>query len=149
MGPTASLQVAVTAALQLAGGWTVVRLSLHVLGACVWVGGQLVLAGLVPTIRGISPDAPGAVARAFGRLTWPAYWLLVLTGLWNYLAVDHAHASTGWNAAFGVKMLCVAVAGVGAFAHTKARSPRARGMFAGVGMLATLAAMVLGVALAG
>jgi len=35
---------------QLADAWTIIRLSLHVLAACVWVGGQLVLAGLVPTV---------------------------------------------------------------------------------------------------
>lgn len=137
------------AALQLANAWTIVRLSLHVLGASVWVGGQLVLAGLVGTIRKISPEAPGKVARAFGRLTWPAYWLLVVTGVWNYAALNHHDTATSWNVAFAVKMACVAVAGIGAYAHTKAASARARGIFAGVGMLATLAAMVLGVALAG
>ncbi len=135
--------------LQLADSWTIVRLSLHVLGACVWVGGQLVLAGLVGTIRGIAPDAPGKVARAFGRLTWPAYWLLIVTGVWNVAALNHSRAAASWNVVFGIKMACVVLAGLGAFAHTRATSPRARGICAGVGMLGTLAAMVLGVAIAG
>ena len=41
------------------------------------------------------------------------------------------------------------VAGVGTFLHTKAKTPQARGIYAGVGTFATLAALVLGVALAG
>jgi len=134
---------------QLANAWTIVRLSLHVLAASVWVGGQLVLAGLVMTLRGISRDAPGKVARAFARLSWPAYWLLIATGVWNYLALDHADATTSWNVVFGVKMGCVIVAGLGAFLHTKATSPRARGVYAGVGTIGTIAALVLGVALVG
>jgi putative copper export protein len=134
--------------VHLADAWTIVRLSLHVLGACVWVGGQLVLAGLVVTLRGISRDAPGKVARAFARFTWPAYGLLIVTGVWNVAAVGSS-ATSDWNAVFGIKMFCVIVAGLGAFLHTKATSPRARGVFAGVGMIATIAALVLGVALSG
>ena len=133
----------------LASGSTIVRLSLHVLGASVWLGGQLVVAGLLPTLRSMSEDAPRKVAAAFGRLSWPAYWLLVITGFWNYAAVHGSTQSTSWNVVFMVKMLCVVVAGVGALAHTRARTPQSRGMFAGVGALATMAAMVLGVALAG
>lgn len=133
---------------QLANAWTIVRLSLHVLGACVWVGGQLVLAGLVVTLRGISYDAPGKVARAFARFTWPAYGLLIVTGVWSVTALGSG-ASSNWNTVFGIKMFCVIVAGLGAFLHTRAASPKAKGVFAGVGMLGTIAAMVLGVALAG
>jgi putative copper export protein len=138
----------VTHHAQLADAWTIVRLSLHVLGACVWVGGQLVLAGLVVTLRGISHDAPGKVARAFARFTWPAYGLLIVTGVWN-VAVTGSHATSSWNTVFGIKMFCVIIAGLGAFLHTRAASPKAKGIFAGVGMLGTIAAMVLGVALAG
>jgi putative copper export protein len=133
---------------QLANVWTIVRLSLHVLGASVWVGGQLVLAGLVVTLRGISHDAPGKVARAFARFTWPAFGLLIVTGVWNVAAVGSG-VSSNWNTVFGIKMFCVIVAGLGAFLHTKAASAKAKGIFAGVGMIGTLAAMVLGVALAG
>jgi len=50
---------------------------------------------------------------------------------------------------FGIKMLCVLVAGVGTFMHTKATSPKSRGIYAGVGALASIAALVLGVAIAG
>ena len=133
----------------LAGALTIVRLTLHVLAATVWVGGQFVVAGLLPTLRGLGDGAPQKVARAFGRLSWPAYWLLVVTGVWNYLAVAHGSATSSWSAVFGIKMVTVLVAGLGTFLHTKASTPRARGIYAGVGTLASVAALVLGVALAG
>ena len=135
--------------LHLASASSVVRLSLHVLAASVWLGGQIVVAGLLPTIRSMGDDAPRKIARAFGRLSWPAFWLLVLTGFWNYAAVHGSTMSSAWNTAFGIKMLCVIIAGVGTFLHTRAPTPRARGIFAGVGTLATVAALVLGIALAG
>ena len=89
------------------------------------------------------------MAQAFGRLSWPAFWVLVLTGFWNYAAVHGNTMSSSWNTAFGIKMLCVVVAGVGTFMHTKATTPRARGIYAGLGTLATMLALILGVALAG
>jgi putative copper export protein len=135
--------------LQLASALSTMRLTLHVLAACIWVGGQFVVLGLLPTIRGFGEDAPRKVAQAFGRLSWPAFWLLVATGVWNYFAIDHSHASQGWNAVFGIKMVCVLAAGVGTYLHTKATSPKNRGMFAGVSALASIAALVLGVAIAG
>ena len=134
---------------QLADSVTIVRLSLHVAAAAVWVGGQFVLAGLVPTIRGFGEDAPRAVARAFGRLSWPAFWLLVITGFWNYAAISASSATSSWNVIFAVKMVCVVVSGVGAYLHTKATNARARGMWAGIGALGSIAALVLGVAIAG
>ena len=38
---------------------TTIRIFLHVLGATVWVGGQLTLAGLVPGLRRVSPRLRG------------------------------------------------------------------------------------------
>ena len=139
----------VLATAQLASASTLVRLSLHVLAASVWVGGQIVLAGLLPTLRSLGSDAPRKVAQAFGRLSWPAFWLLILTGFWNYAAVHGSTQSSSWNVAFGIKMIMVVAAGVGAFLHTRATTPKARGIFAGVGTLATLVAMVLGVLITG
>lgn len=138
-----------TSGPQLADALTIVRLSLHVLGACVWVGGQITLGGLVPTVRREAPAALAAVARAFARLAWPAYALLVATGFWNLAAVHASRTSATWSIVFGVKMACVLVAGVGTLVHQRARTAPLRGASAGIGTLATVAALVLGVAIAG
>ena len=107
------------------------------------------LAGLLPTVRSLGADAARAVARAFGRLSWPAYWLLVLTGIWNYLAIAPASAPGNWNVVFGVKMLAVLIAVAGSYPHTSAHTPKARGPYAGLDTLGSVAALVLGVALTG
>ncbi len=133
---------------RLADATTTVRLSLHVLAAAIWVGGQFVLGGLVPTVRGFGGDATLKVARVFGRLAWPAFAVLLATGVWNIASVGH-HATSSWNVVFGVKMATVVVAGVATFLHTRASTPRSRGASAGVAAIASTAALVLGVALAG
>lgn len=66
---------------------TAFRLFLHVISASVWVGGQIVVAGLVPTVRGFGPDAPQQIAKAFNRIGWPAFGVAVITGMWNILAI--------------------------------------------------------------
>ena len=71
------------------------RLILHVLAATVWVGGQFTVAGLLPTIRTLGEDAPKKVAQAFGRLLWPAYAVLVITGFWNISSLTVKDASIG------------------------------------------------------
>jgi putative copper export protein len=133
----------------LANSVTLVRLSLHVLAASIWVGGQFVLAGLLPTVRGLGDTAPRQVANAFAKLSWPAFWVLVATGFWNYAAVNPSHATYSWKVVFVVKMACVLVAGVGTVMHARAKAPRTKGIYAGVGSLASVAALVLGVALSG
>lgn len=138
-----------TAAAHLASGMDILRISLHVLGASVWVGGQIVLAGLVPTLREAGDGVPQKAARAFARLSWPAFALVVVTGFWNYALKNHDGVTYGWQMVFGVKFLAVIAAGAGAYLHAKAQTPGRRGATAGIGLLASLIAMVLGVALAG
>ena len=58
-----------------------VRLFLHVLAATVWVGGQITLAALVPALRAAGADAPKAAANAFTRVAWPAFGVLLVTGI--------------------------------------------------------------------
>jgi putative copper export protein len=133
----------------LAGGLDAFRLILHVLAATVWVGGQFTLAGLLPTIRTLGDDAPKRVAQAFGRLLWPAYAVLVVTGFWNIGAVDISDASTAWKTVLFVKIGVVALAGTGVYLHQQATTRRGLAVWGAVGAIASVAALCLGVVLAG
>jgi putative copper export protein len=125
------------------------RLILHMLAATVWVGGQFTVVGLLPTIRTLGEDAPKAVGRALGRLLWPAYALLVVTGFWNIGALTVKDASSAWKAVLMVKIAVVAVAGVAVFLHQRASTRRATAVWGAVGALASVGALGLGVFLAG
>ena len=59
---------------------TTARVFIHVLAATVWVGGQVVLGGLLPTVRTLGPNAPRQIANRFALLAWPAYVVLLFTG---------------------------------------------------------------------
>jgi putative copper export protein len=124
-----------------------IRLFLHVVAAAVWVGGQFTVAGLLGTVRGFGDDAPRAVARAFARLAWPAYGVLVLTGIWNLLAVDIGDQTSAYTVTLAVKVLVVVVAGVAAAAHSLSRSRVALAVGGAVGAVASLGAVFLGVML--
>ena len=99
------------------------RLILHVLAATVWVGGQFTVAGLLPTVRSLGEEAPKAVGRALGRLLWPAYAVLVVTGFWNIGALTVKDASSAWKTVLIVKIAVVVVAGVAVFLHQRATTP--------------------------
>jgi hypothetical protein len=144
--PTAAL---VSTGPSLAAGLDGFRLILHLLAATVWVGGQFTVAGLLPTIRTLGDDAPKKVARALGRLLWPAYGVLVVTGFWNISAVDAKHASSAWNAVLGIKIAVVLLAGVAVFLHQRSTSKAALAAWGAIGALASVAALCLGVFLAG
>jgi putative copper export protein len=123
-----------------------VRVFLHVLAATVWVGGQLTLAGLVPGLRAVAPTAPRVVARRFNVIAWPAFAVLVVTGIWNITAVDPE-----WSSSYGVtltvKIVVVAASGLTAYAHTRSRTPRALAVFGAGSGLTAVAALFLGVML--
>jgi putative copper export protein len=125
-----------------------IRLTLHVLAATVWVGGQITVAGLVPTARQLGPDAPRRVARAFSRISWPAYAVLIATGVWNVAAVD-AGQPHAWQAVLGVKIVVVLIAGLSAWLHSRARDRVALAVWGAVTSVSSIAALVLGVFLAG
>ncbi len=126
-----------------------VRLYLHVLAATVWVGGQLTLAGLVPGLRAIDADAPRAVARRFNRIAWPAFAVLVVTGLWNIAEIDVTNRSTEYQVTLFVKILVVALSGVAAFSHSRAASKVTLAVWGAVSGAAALGALFLGVQLHG
>jgi putative copper export protein len=117
------------------------RLFLHVLAATIWVGGQLTLAGLVPALRKLGPEATRQVARQFDRIAWPAFAVLIATGIWNLVEVDIGERSTEYQVSLMVKLVLVAATGIGAAAH-RATSSRAvlavGGAAAGLGALGAL-----------
>ena len=124
-----------------------VRIFLHVLAATVWVGGQLTLAGLVPGLRSLAPDAPRAVARRFNVIAWPAFAVLLVTGGWNLVAVDVGDTSTEYQVTVLVKLLVVALSGISAAVHAAARSKPMLAIFGALSGLSSLAALFLGVLL--
>ena len=124
-----------------------VRVFLHVVAAAVWVGGQFTLAGLLGTVRGLGDDAPRAVARAFARVAWPAYGVLVLTGIWNLLEVEIGDQSSEYTVTLAVKVLVVVASGVAAAAHAVSRSRAVLAIGGAVAGVTSLAAVFLGVML--
>lgn len=133
----------------LAPALTTVRLGLHVLAATVWVGGQVVLVGLLPTGRRLGADAPRALATAFARLSWPAYAVLLATGAWNVAAVGLAGMDTAWQAVLWSKVAVVAAAGAAAYLHGRARSRAALAVWGAVAGLGSVIALFMGILLAG
>jgi|SRR5579883_1795194 putative copper export protein len=136
---------AATAGVTVSFGWDSVRLGLHVLAASVWVGGQIVLAGLVPGLRAVGPHAPSVAARRFARLSWPAYAVLVATGAWNVAVASQD--SRAWRVTLGVKLAVVALSGLAALAHSRARSRRGLAAWGALSGLSAVAALYLGVVL--
>jgi putative copper export protein len=141
------------------------RLFLHVVGATVWVGGQIALAAVVPVVRASAgPETVRLVARRFQQVAWPAFALLLVTGIWNLFDVDVVDQDSEYLTTLFVKLALVALSGVCAAGHAlltgpsvaraeseaEARRRRARsGMLAGGGLLFALAATFVGLQLHG
>ncbi len=127
-----------------------VRLFLHVLAATIWVGGQIALAAVVPVVRRVAgPDALRAVAQRFQQVAWPAFVVLVATGVWNLLAVHAGDQSSSYLTTLFVKLLLVGVSGATAAVHIAIarRHPALGGAMAGIALLSALGALFLGLLL--
>ena len=133
----------------LASGLDTLRLTLHVLAATVWVGGQIVMAGLVGPSRRLGVEAPKELARAFARMAWPAYAVLVLTGFWNLSTFTWSDQTTAWKTVLVAKIVVVALAGLGAALHQRATSKAQLALWGSVAGTASIAALVMGILLAG
>ena len=132
----------------LSVSWDTIRLFLHVLAATIWVGGQITLAALVPVLRRLGAEIPRAAARRFNQVAWPAFAVLVITGIWNIAAV-HAQVHGSYETTLVVKVLVVVISGVTAALHSRARNPRWIAVFGALTGLSALAALFLGSLLAG
>ena len=123
-----------------------VRLFLHVLAATVWVGGQITLAALVPSLRSAGSDVPKAAANAFNRIAWPAFGVLLLTGIWNVLA--EGDKGPAYQHTLVVKYTLVVGSGVTAFLHARVASRKAMAVFGALTGLTALATLFVGIMLA-
>jgi putative copper export protein len=124
------------------------RTYLHILAVCVWLGGQVVLAGVVPKLRKTNPEALTNIAKGYASIAWPAMILIVFTGAWGLADTDTANQSTEYMVTFGVKMLLVASAVIATLIHSNGKSKLAKGLGGAIGLLASLFAAYCGALLA-
>jgi putative copper export protein len=128
--------------------WDTIRLFLHVVAATIWVGGQVTLAALVPALRRLGADVPRAAARRFNQVAWPAFAVLLITGVWNVVAV-RSQISGSYAVTLWVKLAVVAVSGVTAALHARARGKTGLAVFGALTGISALGALFLGIMLAG
>jgi putative copper export protein len=108
---------------------------LHVLSATVWIGGLIVMGGLVPAVRKATDDRAviQAMARRFGVISWIALGVLVITG--GVLATDN------WSQTLIFKVGLVLIAVMLAAWHSvmgSNQSPKTRGVTQAVILLLSL-----------
>ena len=134
---------------------------IHVIAACVWIGGQITLGMLMPALRVDRAIMSGA-AKRFGNYAWVAFALLIITGI-----INMHEAGISWSNLNGtpeartlsIKLLFVLLSGTAAAAHAYWATPRLRdapartralalGGLGGLSLLAALAAALFGVAIA-
>jgi hypothetical protein len=85
-------------------------------------------------------------ARAFNRVAWPAFAVLVLTGTWNVIAVDDG--SDAFQHTLMLKYALVLTSGVTAYLHQRASSRTTLAVFGALTGLSALGALFVGVLLA-
>jgi putative copper export protein len=138
-----------------------VVLWVHVLAACVWIGGQVVVAAIVPMLRPVEGLA-AAAGRRFQLVAWPAFLLLVATGVDNVRNAGITWGSlttTDTGRTLSAKLGLVALSGAAAAVHAVVQAPRARrggrpsplltAVLGSTSLLAAVAAALLGVVIAG
>lgn len=128
------------------------RLFIHLLSAAVWVGGQFVLAGVVPGLRaldvanGTPSAATKAAANGFARVAWPAFGIAFATGIWNILAIEGS-SSLAYNMTLGLKLLLVVAAGGSAVVHGQTSKKPLLAATGAIGAITSVAVLFLGVLL--
>jgi putative copper export protein len=132
---------------------------LHIVAACVWIGGQMTVAAIIPMLRD-----QRALARRVGRryqsIAWPAFAVLIVTGVLNV-----GSAGLRWSQLFDnaegrtlvVKLGFVALSGLAAGVHALVQAPRGReaggsplasAVLGSLSLVAALLAALYGVAIA-
>jgi uncharacterized membrane protein len=105
---------------------------LHVLSACVWVGGTVALVFVgVPAIRQLEGEARATAMRTLGRrwrpLGWSAMAVAIVSGLWltdRHGGLDHGALHTDFDRTLILKSVLVALLVVGGLLHDFVLGPR-------------------------
>jgi hypothetical protein len=87
-----------------------------------------------------------AAARRFNQVAWTAFAVLVITGVWNIVAV---RGKISPDASYRVKLIVVGVSGITAGLYARARSTTSLAVSRALTGASALAALFLGVLLAG
>lgn len=124
-----------------------IRLFLHVLAASVWVGGQIVLGALVPKLRQVAPETLKVAAKGFARVAWPAFVVVIVTGMWNILEIKVGDMSTEYQVTMSIHILLSMATATFAVIHSVGRTKLALALGGALGLLTSLGAMFVGVLL--
>ena len=134
---------------------------LHILAACVWIGGQITIALLVPILR-VQPALLATATRRYQWAAWSAFGVLGITGILNVhnagISWSHLNQTTAGRT-LEIKLLFVLISGAAAAVHAFLLAPRAspsRGRAArllsalsgGASLLAAILAALYGVVIA-
>lgn len=101
---------------------------IHILAACIWIGGQITIAALLPLLHG-QPALVRSTGRRYQHIAWGAFAVLVVTGIINVhnagISWDHLNGSAAGRT-LEVKLLFVALSGLAAAVHAFVLARRAR-----------------------
>jgi putative copper export protein len=123
----------------------VIRLTLHILASTIWVGGMVVLAALAGPLRRAAPEAVAPAARTFALVAWPAFAVLLATGIWNMVVSDQK--GDAYQVTLMVKMVLAVLSGVGAALHTFAKTRALKGIWGAAALVCAVGAVLLGVSI--
>lgn len=123
------------------------------LAAGVWIGGLITLGALVAAVRRAEADRSvlQAMARQFGKLSWAAMGVAVVTGVIQLSRLEFSLSdNTGFATTLMIKLTLVGVAaGLALFHQFTARTstPAKRGLVQGLILLSSLGILAAAVAL--
>ena len=125
----------------------------HLVAMAVWVGGLITLGALVMAVRRAGADRPvlKAMAQQFGRVSWTALGVAIVTGIVLLSRSDVSLSDdTGYAVALLIKLTLVGVAaGLTVFHQLTAKTatPASRGIVQALILLSSLGIVAAAVAL--
>jgi putative copper export protein len=98
----------------------------HIVAACIWIGGQVTVAAVIPLLRD-HRELARRVGRRYQMVAWPAFAVLIVTGVLNVWNAG-LHWSQLLDSPAGrtlvVKLVLVALSGLAAGVHSFLQAPR-------------------------